>query len=545
MRRALVLVLGALAATTVGFAVAVLPAGAASSVVLGSSTCSLNGPDVTLNGSWNAGTSTCVVTGFAAVQAGSTLTIPSGTTLTDSSSTSPFNNGGSVVDDGTVDACYWNDFGKGVTTNAATGTFTIAPLGSCRSAEHEVYVGGAFKNNGSYSNSGTLVIDGYLGGSSFTNFCGSTYHETGAVVVVQGGTLVFPSGCPQTITFTGPATGLAGGSYTPSATATSGLAVSFSLDPSSTGCSLSGGTVSFTGAGTCVVDADQAGNGTYAQAPTVQVSTLISLVPQTITFTGPATGTAGGSYTPSATATSGLAVSFSLDSSSTGCSLSGGTVSFTGAGTCVVDADQAGDSTYAQAPTVQVSTTVTVVSQTITFGPLVDRVYGSAPFSLTATASSGLPVSFASLTSGVCAVSGATVTLLTTGQCTIEATQPGGGAWPAATPVDQSFKVVAVVKLCAPGAFPIDRGSVMWVVFSLVDAHNTPIPDALAVTANPSVSFNGGAALRTIYVPWLHEFLALVPISKKLAPGSYPLTITSNSASVPIEPTTFPVRISR
>jgi hypothetical protein len=83
MRRVLLLVLGAFAATTLGFGVAALPAGAATSVILGSSTCSLNGPDVTLNGTWNAGTSTCVVTGFAAVQPGSPLTFPSGTTLSD------------------------------------------------------------------------------------------------------------------------------------------------------------------------------------------------------------------------------------------------------------------------------------------------------------------------------------------------------------------------------------------------------------------------------------------------------------------------------
>ncbi|HEY5025658.1 MAG TPA: hypothetical protein VII76_11845, partial [Acidimicrobiales bacterium] len=322
MRRVLVLVLGALAAVTAGFAVAVLPAAAASSVILGASTCGLNGPDVTLNGTWNPGTSTCAVTAFAAVQAGSTLTIPSGTTLTDSSPTSPFNNGGSVVDDGTVNACYWDDFGKGVTTNAASGAFNISALGTCRSSEHEVYLGGSFQNHGAYSNTGSLVIDGYLGGSSFTNFCGSTYKESGAVVVVQGGTLVIPSGCPQTVTFTGPLTGLVGGSYTPSATATSGLPVSFSLDPSSSGCTLSSPTVKFTGAGICVVDADQAGNGTYAAAPRVQVSTTISLVPQTITFTGPPTGLVGGSYTPSATATSGLPVSFSLDPSSSGCTLS-------------------------------------------------------------------------------------------------------------------------------------------------------------------------------------------------------------------------------
>src|SRR6185436_4357112 len=83
---------------------------------------------------------------------------------------------------------------------------------------------------------------------------------------------------------------------------------------------------------------------------------------QTITFTStnPSPVHAGDAdYTPTATATSGLAVVFSLDAASTGCSISSGVVSFTEAGTCVIDADQAGDSTWAAAP--QVSQTITVV----------------------------------------------------------------------------------------------------------------------------------------------------------------------------------------
>ena len=63
--------------------------------------------------------------------------------------------------------------------------------------------------------------------------------------------------------------------------------------------------------------------------------------------------------------------------------------------------------------------------QTIAFGALADQPYGSAPFNVTATATSGLPVTFASTTPAVCTVSGATVTLLAAGPCTIQATQPG------------------------------------------------------------------------------------------------------------------------
>jgi hypothetical protein len=82
---------------------------------------------------------------------------------------------------------------------------------------------------------------------------------------------------------------------------------------------------------------------------------------QTISFTStnPSPVAVGASYTPTATASSGLTVAITLDATSTGCSLSGGVVSFTAAGTCVVDANQAGDLTYNAAAQVQQSVTVT------------------------------------------------------------------------------------------------------------------------------------------------------------------------------------------
>src|SRR4051794_19778043 len=61
--------------------------------------------------------------------------------------------------------------------------------------------------------------------------------------------------------------------------------------------------------------------------------------PVTLTPTGP-------TYTPTATATSGLTVAIKLDATSSGCSLAGGEVTFDAAGTCVIDASQAGDTFY-------------------------------------------------------------------------------------------------------------------------------------------------------------------------------------------------------
>ena len=80
---------------------------------------------------------------------------------------------------------------------------------------------------------------------------------------------------------------------------------------------------------------------------------------QTISFTStaPAGATVGGpTYTVTATATSGLPVTFTIDASATSvCSISGSTVSFLGVGTCVIDANQAGNANFNAAPQVQQS----------------------------------------------------------------------------------------------------------------------------------------------------------------------------------------------
>jgi Putative binding domain, N-terminal len=59
-----------------------------------------------------------------------------------------------------------------------------------------------------------------------------------------------------------------------------------------------------------------------------------------------------------------------------------------------------------------------LTAQNISFGTLSNQVYGTAPFIVSATASSRLTVSFASLTTAVCTVSGTTVTLVEAGACT-------------------------------------------------------------------------------------------------------------------------------
>ena len=116
-------------------------------------------------------------------------------------------------------------------------------------------------------------------------------------------------------------------------------------------------------------------------------------------------------------------------------------------GTCTIQATQGGNANYAPATPVNQSFQVTQGSQTITFHALANKALGAAPFTVSATASSGLPVSFNSQTTSVCTVSGATVTLDALGTCTIQATQAGNTNYAPATPVNQSFQVVQPVTV--------------------------------------------------------------------------------------------------
>ena len=85
------------------------------------------------------------------------------------------------------------------------------------------------------------------------------------------------------------------------------------------------------------------------------------------------------------------------------------------------------------------SVTVSKQDQTITFSALGAKTYGDADFSVSATASSGLPVSFAA--SGNCTVSGSTVHITAAGGCTVTASQGGNSAYNPAPDVPRGFTI--------------------------------------------------------------------------------------------------------
>ena len=81
------------------------------------------------------------------------------------------------------------------------------------------------------------------------------------------------------------------------------------------------------------------------------------------------------------------------------------------------------------------------LNQTITFGALTSKTYGVSPFNLTGTASSGLPLSYASSNTSVATVSGSVVTIVGAGTTTITATQIGNSSYNPAASVSQTLAV--------------------------------------------------------------------------------------------------------
>ena len=232
--------------------------------------------------------------------------------------------------------------------------------------------------------------------------------------------------------------------------------VVFTLDTTSTGSgTISGSTLTVTGVGNLVIDANQPGNTNYAAATQVQQTVQVNQGTQAITFTPPTSNiyfiVGGISIDIVATGGgSGNAVVFTLDKTSTGAgSITGNVLMVTAQGKLVIDANQAGTTNFQAAPQAQetIDVLAPLPTQTITFNNPGTQVLGT-PLTLAATATSGFAVSFTSSTTAVCTVSGTTATFLTAGTCTITATQPGDNAtFAAAPPVTQSFIVNATGEL--------------------------------------------------------------------------------------------------
>jgi len=132
---------------------------------------------------------------------------------------------------------------------------------------------------------------------------------------------------------------------------------------------------------------------------------------------------------------------------------------------------------------------VNAKAQSISFAQLGNMTYGSSPPPLSATATSGLTVTFTSNSPSICAVTGTTLTLLAAGTCSVTASQTGNSMYAAASPVNQTFIVTQASQTIAFG--PISPVTLPSSGIALVATSTSGLPVSFASSTPVVCTVNG------------------------------------------------------
>jgi outer membrane protein OmpA-like peptidoglycan-associated protein len=381
-------------------------------------------------------------------------------------------------------------FPAGLTPSSASGTgWTCTVAGqnvSCTLPAGDVAPGASFA---------AITVDVTTSATPgpFANTASASSTDGAPATATDSGIIEAPLAQVINFTNTPPSPLYVNGTYVVAATGGgSGNPVTLTVDGSSTsGCTIDvvTGVVTLSHpAGTCVIDANQAGDAAYSATTQVQQSVSDTTTPQVISFTDtpPSPLYVNGTYevTTDGGGSSGNPVTLTVDGTSTsGCTINvaTGVVTLSApAGTCVIDANQAGDSAYSAAAQVQQSVADLVSAQVINFtNTPPSTLYVNGTYVVTAIGgASGNPVVFSvdGTSTSDCTIDTATgVVSLSApaGTCVIDANQPGNAAYSAATQVQQSVSDTTTPQV--------------------IDFTNTP-PSPLYVSGTYLVTGTGGGS---------------------------------------------------
>jgi hypothetical protein len=207
--------------------------------------------------------------------------------------------------------------------------------------------------------------------------------------------------------------------------------------------SVTGDLLQLNGVGTVVLRARQAGSADFEAAVT-DLSVPVTKAPQTLVWDGVSDRSFSSEVIRlTGKASSELGVTYDVISGPA--AVSNDRLTLTGVGTVVIRASQAGDANYEQAPVRQVSFVVSKAAQTLAFGPIGSKTFGDGPVSLSATSSTGLPVTY-SVVSGPGSLAGKLLSLTGAGEVVIQASQAGNDLYQAAS-VAQTVTVAKAAQL--------------------------------------------------------------------------------------------------
>ncbi len=169
-------------------------------------------------------------------------------------------------------------------------------------------------------------------------------------------------------------------------------------------------------------------------------------------------------------------------------------------------------------------------SQAITFAALANKTYGDPALTLAATATSGLTVAYAVPLGGPCTVSGATLTLVGVGTCTVTASQPGDANYTAATDVVRSF---TIAQGAAGLAWATPTAITYGTALSATQLNATAaVPGTFAYTPDlGAVLAAGSRTLSVTFTPTDTAKYSGTTTTVSLTVNKAPLSVTAQAAS--------------
>ena len=280
------------------------------------------------------------------------------------------------------------------------------------------------------------------------------------------------------------------GKFAVGATASSGLPVTLNSTTTDI-CYAYGDSIVVSALGTCRITAIQSGSD---QFNTVEVDTSLQVTvgAQTMTFDSLPDHIYGDpNIALNATVTSGLPITYFA--TTTKCSIHDYLLSLDSAGTCIVKAVQSTTVNYVPA-TITRSFQIAKGMQTISFTPVPTRTYGDASFAVSAQASSGLATTLYSITKSVCTVSVTSVTIVTGGNCILQAAQSGNANYNGLLAYDT---LVIAKKAQVVTITPIDQMAFSTTPFTPKDTAESGLPVVIS-SATPNVCTVSANAVTTV-----------------------------------------------